>query len=103
MAAPIVISDIDAGWKSTPDHRESATVSESAAAEAMAKALARLTQAVETLEAAADQLVRRLEASPGRTLEETRADLDALRELHVSVSRQLDMAIARLRVLVDSE
>lgn len=73
------------------------------AAENIAKALARLTAAVDALEDASHRLAGRRAAAEGATLDATRADLDALRELHVSVSRQLDNAIARLRVLVKSE
>jgi hypothetical protein len=76
---------------------------ESAAAHELAHALARLTAAVEKLEAAAEH-VRRREATPiGASIEATREELNALREMHLSVSRQLDTAISRLRVLVKSE
>lgn len=73
------------------------------AAHEVAEALARLTAAVEALEASADHLERQVAAPADTTIEAARADLDALRELHSSVSRQLDTAIARLRVLVKTE
>jgi hypothetical protein len=82
---------------------EIVTVSHSSAAQDVAKALARLTAAVEALESAAEHLDRQRPMPADTTIEAARADLDALRELHTSVSQQLDTAIARLRVLVKSE
>jgi UDP-N-acetyl-D-mannosaminuronate dehydrogenase len=82
---------------------ENVTDTRPSTAHEIAEALARLTAAVEALETAADHLDRQRTVPAGTSIEAARADLDALRELHTSVSRQLDTAIARLRVLVKSE